>query len=139
MPGPANKRNTAAVKFAIDAGTLQVAAIDSAAKSILKLLQQAGKFENPETLAEVSINLPQHQALIREAGGQGIVLLKNRDSILPLNASKLKTVAALGLAKECLAHGGGSARVNSHYGVTPLEALENVIGKSFDIRYAQGN
>jgi beta-glucosidase len=138
MPGPANLRKTADVKKAVDSGLLDVKAIDSGALAILKFLKQTGKFETPETPPEQAINRPEHRRLIREAGAQGIVLLKNEENILPLKAKELKSVAALGLAKECLAHGGGSAAVNCHYKITPYEALEGVLGKNFDLRYSQG-
>src|SRR5271155_2245781 len=35
--------------------------------------------------------LTEHQKLIREAGAQGVVLLKNEKSILPLKAKELKS------------------------------------------------
>lgn len=138
MPGPANLRKIVNVKKAVDNGLLDVKAIDSGALAILKFLKQTGKFESPETLPEQAINRPEHQRLIREAGSQGIVLLKNEGSILPLKAKELKSIVALGLAKQCLAHGGGSAAVNCHYKITPYDALEGVLGKDFDLRYSQG-
>jgi beta-glucosidase len=104
--------------------------------SILRFLERVGKFQHPETLPEQAINQFKHRHLIRKAGSQGTVLLKNEKSLLPLNARKLKSVAALGLAKECLAHGGGSAAVNCHYEITPYEALHNVLGNEADLRYA---
>lgn len=138
MPGPAEKRKVDVVKKAIESGKLTTEAVDKSARAVLTLVEQAGKFENPETPPEQSIDLPEHRALIRKVGANGIVLLKNENSILPLAKDKLKSVAALGLAKECLAHGGGSAAVNTHYKVTPWDALKALLGKDFDLRYSQG-
>ncbi|RDW57663.1 beta-glucosidase-10 [Coleophoma crateriformis] len=138
MPGPANRRKMEDVKKAISSGTLQVESIDGCVRAIMKLLEKTGKFAKPETPPEQAISLPAHQKLIREAGAQGIVLLKNENNILPLKKSGVKSIAALGLAKECLAHGGGSAAVSCHYKITPYEALERTLGKDVDLRFAQG-
>lgn len=138
MPGPAVKRKIDVVNAAVKSGELKTEAIDKSVRAVLTLLEKTGKFVNPETPAEQAINLPQHRVLIRKAGAKGIVLLKNNDNILPLAKDKLKSIAALGLAKECLAHGGGSAAVNCHYRVTPWEALKSLLGENFDLRYAQG-
>jgi beta-glucosidase len=138
MPGPTIHRKTEDVKRAVESGKIDVKTIDARALAILNFVKQTGKFEHPETPPEQAIIKPEHQKLIREAGAQGAVLLKNEKSILPLKAKELKSVAALGLAKECLAHGGGSATVNCHYKVTPYEALERVLGKDVKLEYAQG-
>ena len=138
MRGPANKRNLEKIQAAIDAGTLPVKAIESSAKAILTLLQQSGKLEHPETTPEEAVNLPAHRKLIRAGGAEGIVLLKNDNNVLPLEKKSVKIVAALGLAKECMAHGGGSASVACHHKVTTWEALQSMVGNEVDLRYAQG-
>lgn len=138
MPGPTAQRKLDAVKSAIEKGELKTEAIDSAARNVLKLLERAGKFENPEIPAEQSIVSPEHSELIREAGNQGIVLLKNDKNLLPLSKDKLKSVAAVGLAKECLAHGGGSAMVACHYRRTPYDALQDILPHSTELKYAKG-
>jgi beta-glucosidase len=139
MPGPAKERKPESVKNALESGKLKVSAIDSSVRAILELLEKTGKFgANSATPEETSIDLPEHRQLIREAGGKGIVLLKNDKKLLPLDKSKIKTIAALGLAKECLAHGGGSASVNAHYKISPFDALQKLLGDSVELRYAQG-
>jgi beta-glucosidase len=138
MPGPTRFRKLEDVKKALDDGKLDSKTIDDRALSILKFVKESGKFEHPETPEEEAIINPEHQKLIREAGAQGMVLLKNENNILPLKAKGLKSVAALGLAKEALVHGGGSASVHCHYKITPYEALQRVLGDEVEIRYAEG-
>lgn len=113
-------------------------AIDRSVKEILTLLQKAGKFEHPDQAPEEAVDVPAHHELIRTGGAEGIVLLKNENNILPLKKSSLKKVAALGLAKECLAHGGGSASVACHYKITPYEALQKMLGDETEIVCSQG-
>lgn len=138
MPGPTTRRKTEAVKAAIEEGKLDEDTIDQRAQALLKLLERTSKFDRPEIPEEQAIDKPEHRALIRETSGQGIVLLKNENNILPLQKKDLTKVAVLGLAKDLLAQGGGSAGVNSHYKVTPWEALEALLGDNVELRYAKG-
>lgn len=138
MPGPAVLRKPEIVKAALTSEDLIPKAIDAAVEKVLDLLIKAGRFETPEILPEKSIVLADHSSLIREAGTQGIVLLKKKEDILPLSKTKIKTLAAIGFAKDCLAHGGGSAMVNCHYRVTPWEALEELFQGTVDMKFAKG-
>ena len=69
-----------------------------------------------------------------------MVLLKNKDNVLPLSKDKVKgkKIALLGHAKTGMAHGGGSASVNAHYKVTPWDALHEALGDSAEFSYAKG-
>ena len=138
MPGPANQRQFKKVRKALDSGTLDIKSVDKSALSVLKFVKRSLKFDNLDSAKEQAINNPAHQRLIREAGAEGMVLLKNDQNLLPLSKINLKSVAILGLAKECLAHGGGSAVVNAHYKVTPYDALEKFLGNEVEIKYAKG-
>lgn len=106
MPGSAKLRKVEDVKKAVKDGKIYPKTIDARALSVLKF-KESGKFENPETPDEEAIVNPEHKKLMCETGAQGTVLLKNDKSILPLKPKELKLVAALGMAKEALAHGGG--------------------------------
>ncbi|KAI9154991.1 Beta-glucosidase B [Paramyrothecium foliicola] len=125
MPGPARWRRKERVLAALEAGELTEDTINERALRVLRFLHRQRCFASPEIPDEQAINKPEHRALIREAGSKGIVLLKNDSNLLPLTKEKVRgrRVALLGFAKEALAHGGGSASVNSHYKITPYEAL----------------
>ncbi|KAF5685195.1 beta-glucosidase [Fusarium denticulatum] len=140
MPGPTRWRKTEDVIAAIKAGKTSEETIDERAKRVLKFLEHLNCFKDPSIPDEKAINNPKHQALIREAGSKGIVLLKNQDNVLPLSKDKVKgkKIALLGHAKIGLAHGGGSASVNAHYKVTPWDALHEALGDSAEFSYAKG-
>ncbi|KAL1928472.1 hypothetical protein VTP01DRAFT_2828 [Rhizomucor pusillus] len=93
-----------------------------------------------------------HATLIREMGAASTVLLTNKDSILPLNAKKLKSVAIIGSdagpnpngPNSCpdrgcdegtLAMGWGSGTADFPYLVTPKEGIEKRLGKDVDLKY----
>ncbi|KAJ3542133.1 hypothetical protein NM208_g4259 [Fusarium decemcellulare] len=138
MPGPTRLRKLAEVLASIKEGKLTERVINQRARQVLWFLEQLKCFENPiwSDPGEQAVIKPEHSALIREAGAKGIVLLKNEDACLPLTKEKVrgKRIALLGYAKECLAHGGGSASVKPHYRVTPWEAM-NEAYKDCDVEF----
>jgi beta-glucosidase len=143
MPGPARWRKPEVVIEAVKQGKLTAETITDRARNVLTFLQRLNAFENPiwSDPEERAIVNPQHSALIREAGAKGIVLLKNENDCLPLTKEKVqgKRVALLGYAKECLAHGGGSASVKPHYRVTPWDAFHEAFkGQDVEFVYSKG-
>lgn len=138
MPGPAFFRKPELIQEAITKGTLTIETLDKRAEAVLNLLRKTGKFQNPEIVEEQAIDLPEHSDLIRKAGAESIVLLKNAKNILPLKKEDLKSVAMLGLSKECLAHGGGSAAVAAHHRISPWEAFETALEGRVEMKYAEG-
>ncbi|KAJ6170632.1 hypothetical protein N7485_007978 [Penicillium canescens] len=140
MPGPTKWRTAEAVLEEIKAGRVSEKTIDDRARNVLEFVAKLRCFEDPTLPEEKAINKPEHQKLIRSVGGQGLVLLKNDNGILPLNKEHLanKKVALLGFAKDGLIHGGGSASVNAHYRVTPEEGLRAALGDAVEFEYAQG-
>lgn len=144
MPGPAHHRTVAAVGKAVDEGKVSHEDINARVLTILRLLRKVGKFGDRRQMEhdERAVDLPEHRTLIRQAGAEGLVLLKNKDNILPLQlkAKPRCKVALLGpLAKYASAHGGGAASLNCHYKITPFEAFTEKVGLDADITYAQGN
>jgi len=67
------------------------------------------------------------------------VLLKNDRHLLPLNTSAIKSIAVIGDNATRTFHlGGFGAGVKARYEVTALAGLQNRLGKTIDIKYAQG-
>ncbi|KAE8321588.1 glycosyl hydrolase family 3 N terminal domain-containing protein [Aspergillus sergii] len=62
----------------------------------------------------------------------------NENNILPIRRENVQSVALLGLAKQFLGHGGGSASLNSHRKITPYEAFQEALSSSVELRYAEG-
>ncbi|KAM0334539.1 hypothetical protein ACHAQA_001569 [Verticillium albo-atrum] len=144
MPGPAYWRAPDSIKAAIAEGTLTEATLNQRVLRVLRFLERQSCFRDLHVQAtnqEKSIDNVEHRRLIREAGAKGIVLLKNEHTILPLTAAKVagKKIALLGLAKEALISGGGSAAVTAHYRVTPFDALQPIfIQNGAKVTYARG-
>lgn len=79
-----------------------------------------------------------HLRLIREAGSQGIVLLKDENNILVLQVKNLERIAVFGSTEHCLGHGGGLASVNAHHRNLPSKALEAIFDAEIEMIYAGG-
>ena len=113
--------------------------LDESVRRLLRLLERTGKFEHPQEAPEQAIDRPEHRALIREAAGEGMVLLKNARGVLPLQRETLKSIAIIGPnAKEARIMGGGSAQVNAHYRVTPFDGIRAKVGAGTTVGFAQG-
>ncbi|KAF9741532.1 hypothetical protein PMIN02_006649 [Paraphaeosphaeria minitans] len=139
MPGPAVHRTVDNIQKALDSGALSVGTLDQRVLANLKLLEQCNVFNDPSIPPEKAVDLPEHRALIRKVGAGGALLLKNDESILPLKKDKIRSIAMIGLAKEFLGHGGGSAAVNAHRKITAYEAFEEAVGGSIELKYAEVN
>ncbi len=139
MPGPARWMAPEKVKAALKRGDITEADIDDKVRRLLRTLERVGAFDNSPPNEERSIDNPRHHDIIRRAGREAIVLLKNDDNVLPLNPTRFPRLAVIGRpASDVAFQGGGSSEVNPHYVVQPLDAMCERYGKVFDITYAPG-
>ena len=123
MPGPPRLRGEKLVE-AFRRGLTSREALRESARRMLRLIEHAGAFEDPAIPEERAEDLPPTRALIRRAGAEGMVLLKN-DGVLPLVLKHGAKIAVLGPnAGIAQAMGGGSAQLTPHYLVSPLEGLK---------------
>jgi len=77
---------------------VSMATIDRSVRRVLELKHRLGLFENPyvdPAKAVAVVHAPEHVALAREVAREGIVLLKNQASLLPLKKT-LKRIAVIG-------------------------------------------
>jgi beta-glucosidase len=73
----------------------------------------------------------------RDVAAHGTVLLKNLARALPLDASRLKSIAVVGPDADSYTAGGGSSLVKPTYTISPLDAIrERAPGAT--VRYAPG-
>ncbi|KAK7414938.1 hypothetical protein QQX98_006263 [Neonectria punicea] len=125
MPGPPKWRKPGVVSKLIQEGGISEDTITDSARRILELAKRLGRFENPEEPPERAVEDADRDALIARSAAEGIVLLKNKDNILPIprNAS----VALIGHhATSVVLGGGGSARVDALHAITPIEGFKKL-------------
>jgi beta-glucosidase len=109
-----------------------------------QIVQKAVQVD-PETVKhnhepEKGRQTPEDSALNRKVAASAIVLLRNQDDILPINASKISKVLVCGPnAKVRTVSGGGSAYLTSHYTVTALQGIQSALkGTQVQVDYAPG-
>jgi beta-glucosidase len=124
-----------AAQEAVERGLLLESEIDEVVRRILLLKLRMGLFENPrrpdrEAQARV-VSCAEHRELNLRAARESLVLLSN-DGLLPLDASKLTSVAVVGPnADNALAQLGdwslGSSQYGPEYGQQPRELTSTVL------------
>ena len=111
-------------------------------EAVLRILRQKIKFINkgdPEIYSKGKIACRKHTELALEAARKSTVLLKNQNSLLPLNRNKIKQIAIFGeLANTPNIGDHGSSRVYPPYVITPLEGIKKNAGSSINIIFNKG-
>ncbi len=121
----------------IKSGAVQESVIDEKVRRILRVMFKTHMMDGQRKKGEY--NTPEHQQTALKVAEEGIVLLKNDDHILPLNASSIKSIAVIGYnAERKQSMGGGSSQVKAFYEITPLDGLIKLVGDKINITYAQG-
>ncbi|KAK7962194.1 uncharacterized protein PG986_003019 [Apiospora aurea] len=121
---------------AIEDGSLSQDDVDRAAENVLTLVERTrGDDLSPEA-EEREDDKQETRELIREAGAQGITLLKNDNSLLPINPKTAKVAVIGPNANRAIAGGGGSASLNPYYNTLPLDSIRAATEQ--EVVYAQG-
>ena len=86
-----------------------------------------------------SLNTAAHQKTARDVAAEGIVLLKNNDNFLPLDAKTIRTIAVIGEnATRLHAHGGDSSGIKAFYEINPLSGILKRVGQSVNVIFSEG-
>jgi beta-glucosidase len=123
----------------VRAGRVPMTEIDTAVRRILRLKFEAGLFENPYADAKRALAreaTPDAVALAREAAREAMVLLKNDQDVLPLDAARIKRLAVVGTHARDTPIGGYSDE--PRHVVSVLEGLQREAGGRFAVDYAEG-
>jgi beta-glucosidase len=121
----------------VSSGKISPATMDDNVSRILRIMFVSGQFDHPHN-ANGEIDTPEEKAVVRKAATESIVLLKNTGNVLPLDSTKIHSIAVIGPnAATARTGGGGSSRVNPKYSVAPLDGIKNRAG-SVQVSYALG-
>jgi beta-glucosidase len=128
------------LKDAVENGSLPMSVIDKAVERILRAKGMLGLFDGLPQVdpgqAERLANCAEHRHLALEAARQGIILLKNEGSVLPLDRRLLRRLAVIGPNAADLHLGGYSA--DPGVGVTILDGIRTAAGAEIEVCYAEG-
>ena len=80
-----------------------------------------------------------HFAAARHIGEEGIVLLQNRNNVLPIDLNAAGKIAVIGEnAIKMMTVGGGSSSLKVKYELSPLEGIRKRVGDKAEVVYARG-
>lgn len=116
-------------------GKLPESYIDERVRRILKTVFKLKAWE----VKRDEVDFKAHHELARKAAAESMVLLKNEENILPLDVSRFKKAAVVGLlAKEPVYQGTGCAIVRAQSVDIPYECMERTFGGEISLSYAKG-
>lgn len=118
-------------------GRVSLEELNERVRRVLRLVEWSE--ENKQKVEQIDFDV-QHKLAVK-AAAESAVLLKNKDSILPVDRAKVKKIAVLGrLAKEPTYQGSGCAVVHPVTVDIPYEFIEKecVNGTKIDLEYADG-
>ena len=120
-------------------GKVSEASVDKAVARNLRAKFLLGLFENPYVDPDRAVrvtNSPEHRELAAEAARRSIVLLKNENDLLPLNRSRLRSIAVIGPNADRVHLGGYSD--DPGRGVSVLQGITEKVGNQIKVTYARG-
>jgi beta-glucosidase len=121
----------------VKSGAIPRANVDENVGRILTVIFESGLFDHPHT-GGIAIDTAAQRSVARKAADEGIVLLKNENQVLPLDQTKIHSVAVIGpAAAVARVGGGGSGLVFAKDVVAPLDGIKSRAGR-LDVRYALG-
>jgi len=120
-------------------GTVSEAMVNRAVARLLATKFRLGLFDNPYVdpdYAEKTTNSSDHRALALKTAQKAVILLKNDKNLLPLDLTKLETIAVIGPNADGV-HLGGYSREPGH-GVSILQGIKDRVGIKANVVYAEG-
>jgi beta-glucosidase len=122
----------------VKAGHIAEATLDENVSRILRVIFESGLFDHPHA-GGGEVDTPAQRAVALQGATEGIVLLKNAGSVLPLDATKIHSIAVIGPnAAVARTGGGGSSLVRPKYAIAPLDAIKERAGDSIHVSYEMG-
>ncbi|RLI63278.1 MAG: glycosyl hydrolase [Promethearchaeia archaeon] len=121
---------------ALEQGRITMEDIDELIERILTVMVKTEVLDREKAKRRIKVDWTAHQQIAREIAAEGMVLLKNNNSILPINLKNIRKIAVLG-KNASKKFGkflyGGSAAVIPPFEITPLQGIREIFGKSVEI------
>jgi beta-glucosidase len=129
--------NVPALKAALVGGSVTQAAVDDSVRRILRTIIRVGLLDRPLHPDPAEVNSPAHDALALKVAEEGIVLLKNRHNLLPLDREQIKSIAVIGQpATDMQVDALGSPQVPPLHAVNFLDGIKAQAAGRVAIDYA---
>jgi beta-glucosidase len=121
---------------AIQSGKYTTKELDDKVRRVLRLFFRTTMNHNRPTGFLCSES---HYDAARKIAQQGIVLLQNKDNVLPLNLNRTKRILVVGEnAIKMMTVGGGSSSLKVQKEISPLDGLKSRLGNAVQVDYERG-
>lgn len=124
-------------------GLVSEATIDQAVARLMMTRMKLGMFDDPKHVPYAAIpyemnDCPEHRQLALEVSKKSLVLLKNANNLLPLDKTRLRSIAVIGPNAD-----SRDALIGNYHGTasrytTVLEGISGAVGEQVRVYYAQG-
>ena len=127
------------VRATLATGLVTQAQVDDHVRRYLRTLFAFGFFDRaPYASDDAQIDRSAHAAVAQRLEQGGITLLKNR-GILPLDSSRVRSIALIGPQANRFENGGGTDDVTPFTYTTPLQAITRRAGPRVQVSYDDGS
>lgn len=131
--------NRANLLPAVKSGKVSEATIDEKIRHILHTAIRFGWLDRDQTDLSIPLLNMDGRKITLEAARSGMVLLKNDGNLLPLDKTKIRSVAVIGPnAHPTPVVGGGSAGVRPFNSISTLEGIAQYLGDNAKVYYDRG-
>jgi len=132
-----------AIPGAVKKGLLSEEDVNRSVARVLRVRFRLGEFDPPAMvpygkISPAIIDSNEHRQLALRTARESIVLLTNKNNFLPLDRSKIKTIAVIGPHAKDPFMGIGYTGQASKF-VTPLEGIQTKVGSNVEVLYAKGS
>jgi len=138
MPGP-EFLNRRAMKAALASGEVSQATIDDKVRRMLRAFISMDFLERDQKRADLPLQSPVGEQVVLDTAREGMVLLKNKGRILPLDAGKIHRIAVIGPnGSPAIWGGGGSSFTQPFEPLSVLDAIKARAGGNVEVTYSKG-
>jgi beta-glucosidase len=124
---------------AVKDGRVKESTIDDKVVRIFRTILRYGFLDRPQFDPADSTCSVADRAIALDGARESITLLKNKGSLLPLDAAKVKIIAVIGPdAWPAVTGGGGSSEARAFEPVSILTGIANLAGPDVHVLYARG-
>ena len=129
------------IRECIKEGSLSMDVVDDRVREVLAVKFKLGLFDRPyvdEAAADKIVSSPENKKVALDAARESLVLLKNKDNVLPLDMSSIKKLAVIG------PNATEEAALRSRYGpkkgdvINVYEGIKELCGDNLEVVYKKG-
>ncbi|MFV1883256.1 MAG: beta-glucosidase BglX [Balneola sp.] len=132
------------LKELVEEGKVDISVVDESVRRILRVKFLLGLFDNPYKYIDKDkekrfLYTDEHRSIARDAAKKSIVLLENKDGLLPLSkdVSSIAVIGKLANDKDTPL-GSWRAQGEKDSAVSLLEGIKNAVPKDVNVEYAEG-